>query len=157
MTTYPAVAADPYAILQKNCFGCHGAAKTSGLDLRTSESALAGGAHGAVIVAADPEQSKLYKVILHVAEPAMPPGKKLSDDDIETLRIWIEAGAPYPKIDAKEAGAAEKAAMAKLEDRPITPEERAYWAFRPAKRVAPPKVDSGHGISTPSMPSCTLR
>ena len=72
----------------------------------------------------------------------MPPGKKLSDDDIETLRIWIEAGAPYPKIDAKEADAAEKAAMAKLEERPITTEERNYWAFQPAKRVTPPKVDS---------------
>jgi hypothetical protein len=138
----PVFAADPYAILQKNCFGCHGAAKTSGLDLRTAEGALAGGQHGAVIVASDPEQSKLYKVILHVAEPAMPPGKKLSDDDIETLRIWIEAGAPYPKIDSKAAGAAESAAMAKLEERPITPEERAYWAFQPVKRAAPPRVDA---------------
>src|SRR5215475_7682373 len=131
-------AEDPYAILQKNCFACHGAAKTSGLDLRTAETALAGGAHGAVIVASDPEQSKLYKVITHVAEPAMPPGKRLSDDDIETLRIWIEAGAPYPKIDAKEANAAEKAAMAKLEERPITPEELMYWAFQPVKQVASP-------------------
>ena len=134
-------AADPYSILQKNCFGCHGAAKTSGLDLRTPETALAGGAHGAVIVASDPEQSKLYKVITHIAEPAMPPGKKLSDDEIETLRIWIEAGAPYPKIDAKEANAAEKAAMAKLEERPTTHEERAYWAFQPVKQVVPPKIN----------------
>ena len=70
----------------------------------------------------------------------MPPGKKLSDDDIETLRIWIEAGAPYPKVDTKDADAAEKAAMAKLEERPITPEERNYWAFRPVKGVTPPKV-----------------
>ncbi len=133
-------AADAYSILQKNCIPCHGAAKTSGLDLRTSETALAGGMHGAVIVASDPEQSRLYKLITHVAEPAMPPGKKLSDDDIETLRIWIEAGAPYPKVDAKEAGAAEKAALAKMEERPITPEERNYWAFRPVKAVAPPKA-----------------
>jgi hypothetical protein len=133
-------AADAYGILQKNCFGCHGAAKTSGLDLRTAEAALTGGSHGAVIVASDPEQSRLYKLITHVAEPAMPPGKKLSDDDIETLRVWIEAGAPYPKIDAKEADSAEKAAMAKLEERPITPEERNYWAFKPVKVVAPPKA-----------------
>src|SRR5438105_10590108 len=61
-----------YRILQKNCFTCHGAARTSGLDLRTSETALAGGAHGAVIVASDPEQSRLYKVLTHEAEPAMP-------------------------------------------------------------------------------------
>jgi len=133
-------AADAYTILQKNCFPCHGAAKTSGLDLRTQASAMAGGIHGAVIVASDPEQSKLYKVITHVAEPAMPPGKKLADEDIETLRTWIESGAPYPKVDAKQASAAEQAAMAKLEERPITPEERKYWAFQPVKRVAPPNV-----------------
>jgi hypothetical protein len=136
----PLEAADPYAILQKSCIPCHGAAKTSGLDLRTSESMLTGGDHGAVIVASDPDQSRLYKQITHVAEPAMPPGKKLSDDDIETLRVWIEAGAPYPKIDTKETDAAEKTAMAKAEERPITPEEKDYWAFRPVKTVPPPKV-----------------
>src|SRR5262245_48117326 len=70
-----------YKILQKNCFTCHGAAKTSGLDLRTAETALEGGAHGAVIVASDPAQSRLYKVLTHEAEPAMPPGKKLTDDE----------------------------------------------------------------------------
>jgi mono/diheme cytochrome c family protein len=133
-------AASAYQILQKNCFICHGAAKTSGLDLRTSETALAGGSHGAVIVASDPGQSRLYKVVTHEAEPAMPPGKKLTDDEIETLRIWIEAGAIYPKIDEKESDAAAKAAMAKLEERPITPEERNYWAFRPVKAIAPPKA-----------------
>ncbi len=70
-------AADAYTVLQKNCFPCHGSARTSGLDLRTAETALAGGMHGAVIVASDPEQSRLYKLITHVAEPAMPPGKRL--------------------------------------------------------------------------------
>src|SRR5262249_31587168 len=122
-------AADAYAVIQKNCFPCHGAAKTSGLDLRTSETALAGGAHGTVIVAGDPDQSRLYKLIMHEAEPAMPPGGRLSDDDIETLRNWIEAGAPYPKANVGEAGVAEKAAIAKLEEHPITAEERSYWAF----------------------------
>src|SRR5215475_5498704 len=57
-----------YTILQKNCFSCHGAARTSGLDLRTSESALTGGRHGAVIVPNDPVQSKLYQVLTHEGE-----------------------------------------------------------------------------------------
>src|SRR5438094_10353315 len=88
-------AADPpgaYQILQKNCFACRGAAKTSGLDLCTAESALAGGAHGAVIVASDPGQSRLYQVLTHEPEPAMPPNGKLPDAYIETIRIWIESG-----------------------------------------------------------------
>jgi hypothetical protein len=138
-----------YNILQNNCFACHGAARTSGLDLRTSESILQGGAHGAVIVPTDPAQSKLYRVLTHEAEPAMPPGKKLSDDDIETVRLWIEAGAPYPKVDAKEADAAAKASMAKLEERPITPEERNYWAFRPVRKTTPPKMAESRWNANP--------
>ncbi len=142
-------AADAYSVLQKNCFPCHGAAKTSGLDLRTAESALGGGAHGAVIVPSDPEQSRLYKLVTHAAEPSMPPGKKLSDDDIKTLRAWIEAGAPYPKVDVKDVDTAEKAALSTLEDRPITAEERNYWAFRPVKQVAPPKVSDAAWNANP--------
>jgi mono/diheme cytochrome c family protein len=138
-----------YKILQKNCFGCHGPAKTSGLDLRTGDSAMAGGAHGPVIVPSDPSASKLYQVLTHEAEPAMPPGKKLSDDDIESIRIWIEAGATFPKLDAKDVDAASKAEMAKLEERPITPEERNYWAFRPVKAVAPPKVADAKWSANP--------
>ncbi len=140
---------DAYAILQKNCFACHGSAKTSGLDLRTAEGLAAGGAHGAVVVNSDPEQSRLYKQITHLAEPAMPPGKKLSDDDIETLRIWIESGAAYPKVDAKQADAAEKAAMAKAEERPITDAERNYWAFRPVKAGTPPRVSEAAWNANP--------
>src|SRR5215470_9332498 len=100
---------DGYGVLQKNCFTCHGAAKTSGLDLRTQESALAGGMHGSVLTPSDPEQSRLYKLVTHVAEPSMPPGKKLTDDEIEAIRIWIEAGAMYPKIDSKQAAATDAA------------------------------------------------
>ena len=129
-----------YAVLQKNCFACHGAAKTSGLDLRAQETALAGGLHGPVLVPSHPEESRLYKLATHVAEPGMPPGRKLSDSDLETLRVWIESGAPYPKVETNRADEADKAAMAKLEERPITAEERSYWAFRPVERPAPPKV-----------------
>ena len=63
-----------YNILQKNCIGCHGPAKTSGLDLRTSESALAGGDHGRAIVPFEPAESRLLKLISHEATPPMPPG-----------------------------------------------------------------------------------
>src|SRR5262249_43131265 len=57
----------------------------------------------------------------------------------ETLRNWIEGGAPYPKIEAPKE--AESAALAKLEERPITPEERTYWAFQKPKAVAPPAAN----------------
>jgi cytochrome c553 len=126
--------------LQKNCFACHGVAKTSGLDLRAAEPALAGGLHGPVIVPFKPDDSRLLKLVSHAAEPSMPPGKKLSEEDVASLRSWIAAGAVFDG----GGGAAESKAsedMAKLEERPITAAERSYWAFQKPKRVDPPRVD----------------
>ena len=132
-----------YAILKKNCMGCHGAAKTSGLDLRTGESILAGGENGAVLVPGDDDASKLLKLVTHELKPEMPPGKKMADADVETLRRWIDAGAPFDGFEKTAAVASPdkaKADLAKLEERPITPEERQYWAFQPPKRVTPPRA-----------------
>jgi hypothetical protein len=128
-----------FAILRQNCFGCHGAAKTSGLDLRTPETALAGGANGKVIEPSDASASRLYQLITHQAKPTMPPGKKLPDASIETLRRWIEAGASFDGFE-KEAAARKDDESAKLIERPITPEERGFWAFRPPRRVAAPRA-----------------
>src|SRR5713226_9886751 len=82
-----------YDILKNNCFVCHGASKTSGLDLRTRESMLAGGQRGPALRPASLKRSLLFTFASHETEPAMPPGKKLPDADIETLRQWILAGA----------------------------------------------------------------
>ena len=100
-----------YAILRQNCFACHGAAKMSGLDLRTGESVLAGGDNGKVIEPSDANASRLYQFITHQAKPTMPPGKKLPDISIETLRRWIEAGASFDGFD-KEAAAGKGARRA---------------------------------------------
>ena len=44
--------------------------------------------------------------------------------------------------------------MAKLEERPITPEERNYWAFRPVKTVsAAESSPKPRGTPTPSTRS----
>jgi mono/diheme cytochrome c family protein len=124
------VSSRAFSVLKNNCFACHGAARTSGLDLRTASTATAGGQHGPSFVASKPDESRLYRMASHAIEPSMPPGKKLSDADLATLREWIASGASF-------AGFEEPAAP-KQEERVITPEERAYWAFQPPKRVAPP-------------------
>jgi mono/diheme cytochrome c family protein len=128
-----------YAVLEQNCFGCHGAAKMSGLDLRTAESALAGGDNGKVIEPSDAGASRLYQFVTHQAKPAMPPGKKLPDAAIETLRRWIEAGASFEGFE-KEVAAGNDGEPAKSIERPITPEERGFWAFRPPRRTSPPRA-----------------
>ena len=122
-----------YAILRQNCFACHGAAKMSGLDLRTGASVLAGGDNGKVIEPSDVNASRLYQFITHQAKPTMPPGKKLPDAAIETLRRWIEAGASFDGFD-KDTTAVKGDEAAKLIERPITPEERGFWAFHPPRR-----------------------
>lgn len=135
-----------YAVLRKNCLGCHGAAKTSGLDLRTAEGVMAGGENGAVIVPSDTAGSKLLRLVTHEQKPTMPPGKKLADAEIETLRRWIEAGASFEGFEKNAAAltGSNNAELAKLEERRITPEERRYWAFQPPKRAALPRlVQSG--------------
>ena len=62
-------------VLQKNCYTCHGASKTSGLDLRTRESILRGGERGPAVVPFKAEESRLFQFASHAEEPSMPPGK----------------------------------------------------------------------------------
>ncbi len=128
-----------HGVLSKNCFGCHGAAlKMSKLDLRTREAALAGGERGPSITPANPARSSLYLFATHQQNPAMPPGKKLDDGDLDILRKWIEAGAEYPAQQLTQKEQEAKAAMAAMEERPITAGERNFWAFRAVARVEPP-------------------
>jgi hypothetical protein len=123
------------AIFKANCYSCHGAAlKMSKLDLRTRETILKGGEHGAVVVPNNPEASLLYKLVSGAQQPSMPPGKKLAAADIEMLRTWIDRGAPYDGI--APADEDKLKTLAKLEDRPIRPEERKFWSFQPVKRPA---------------------
>jgi mono/diheme cytochrome c family protein len=133
-----------YAVIKKNCLGCHGVAKTSGLDLRTAEGVMAGGENGPVVVPSDAEASKLLKLVEHEQKPTMPPGKKLADADIEILKSWIEAGAPFDGFEKTAASGAatdnSKSELARMEDRPITAEERRYWAFQSPKRLTPPRA-----------------
>src|SRR5262247_2530602 len=137
-----------YAILRQNCFGCHGAGKMSGLDLRTAESVLAGGDNGKVIEPPDASASRLYQFITHQAKPTMPPGKKLADAAIEALRRWIEAGSSFDGFE-KEAAVEKNDEPAKLIERPITTEERGFWAFQPPRKTNPPRVTQPGGSANP--------
>ncbi len=128
------------AILQKNCLICHGAALQSAkLDLRTRESMLTGGERGPAISPGHPEVSRLYLFAAGIEQPSMPPGKKLGSEDLEVLREWIKTGA---RLSVPATHDIDKAtALAKMEDRPILPEERAFWSFQPVKRPDANTID----------------
>ena len=84
---------DVRPIFEANCFSCHGGTAMVGLDLRTATSILRGSHEGPVVVKGSPEKSLLYEKI---SKRLMPPRVfgKLTDAQIETIRRWIEAGAP---------------------------------------------------------------
>jgi mono/diheme cytochrome c family protein len=126
-----------FVVLQQNCVGCHGAARASELDLRTAEGVTAGGENGKVIVPGDAQASRLFQFVTHQEKPTMPPGKKLSDSDIETLRKWIVAGASFEGF---APAAAEAPKTEKLPERPFTAAERGFWAFQAPQRTTPPRA-----------------
>ncbi len=60
-------------IMERSCWNCHGeAAQLSDLDLRTRESAMAGGTRGAAVVPGHAEASPLYRAIAGLDDPPMP-------------------------------------------------------------------------------------
>ena len=110
----------------------------SRLDLRTRDKILLGGERGPAVTPTNLKLSFLWKFVTQRSQPTMPPGSKLPAGEIEILRKWILAGAPYPKLAQTDEEAERLAALRKLEERPITEEERRWWAFQPPVRRQPP-------------------
>ncbi len=73
----------------------------------------------------EPERSLL---LFRIRSGQMPPGgPKLEDAEIETVRRWIEVGAPAANPEAKPSGH-------------ITERDRRHWAFLPPQRPAVPSA-----------------
>ena len=107
-------------ILSDNCFACHGpddAKRKAGLRLDQKEPLFRAAKSGArPVVAGQTGQSELLRRVTAQADDEhMPPaesGKKLTAQQIELLRRWIEQGAEY----------------------------RSHWAFAPLQAPALPSV-----------------
>jgi mono/diheme cytochrome c family protein len=132
-----------FDIFKTHCLECHGEARKGGLDLRTHATLVKGSRSGRVVQPHEPLKSKLFLLVSH-ADPddVMPPKKaKLPDEDIEAIREWIEDGGSLEAVEdavLEEHRTAD--ARAKLEERPITAEERQYWAFQKPRRPAIPEI-----------------
>ena len=99
----PDFALDVRPILERSCFGCHGPDKQkSGYRLDVREVALKGGESGdAAIVAHNAAKSPLVRFVSGEDEENLMPPKKsdklrLTPDEVETLRDWIDAGPSWP-------------------------------------------------------------
>jgi hypothetical protein len=86
------------AILQQRCFACH-SDKTamSDLQLASREQILRGGKRGPAVKPGQASDSLLFQAVSHAGKLTMPPGAKLPDEEIATLRAWIDKGAEWPK------------------------------------------------------------
>jgi hypothetical protein len=128
---------DVIPILLLRCTACHGTRRREGgLDLRTRESILKGGASGPAVVPGNPDESLLLQRI-HKEE--MPPRRKLvsvsvkpmTASELKTVEVWIQNELPI----AKHALADEANQRAK-----VTDEERGFWSFQPPRAVEVPST-----------------
>lgn len=87
-------------LLAERCYECHSDASKvkGGLALDSRETILKGGDSGAALVAGLPEKSLLIEAVRYNnRDLQMPPKKRLSDSEIQTLETWIKIGAPDPR------------------------------------------------------------
>src|SRR5437762_837620 len=120
-------------ILAKNCFACHTGSRMGGLEMSGREAFLKGGKSGPAIVPGDPDKSLLLQAVAQTHERLkMPPQGKLAEAEIADLRAWIKDGATWPE--AAPANTSKGTAYV------ITPEQRAFWAFQPVRKIEPPLV-----------------
>ncbi len=134
LTSLPVAAAAPPTfekdirpILKAHCFDCHGEGEKlkGGLDLRLQRLMLKGGDDGPVIVPGKPEKSLLLKLVQSGEMPKRE--KKLTPEQVSTIKTWIASGAKTARPEPAELG---RGAV-------ITEEERAFWSFQPIRH---PKV-----------------
>lgn len=117
------------AALRESCIDCHGGDDVNGdLDFATRAGLIKGGSLGPAVVPGKRDESLLYKVIMHSAEPAMPPDDDQLEDSVrEAIGKWIDLGAPYSRDLVEDAR--------EIEDRSVvTEKDRQFWSFLPLKK-----------------------
>jgi Protein of unknown function (DUF1549)/Protein of unknown function (DUF1553) len=93
---------------------------------------LQGGNRGPAAKAGAPTESLLVQAIEQKGDLKMPPGRRLTDAQISTIRTWIEEGMTWP-----EQATAQKRKGAD------------HWSFQPPKAVPPPAVKTAGWSANP--------
>ena len=121
---------DVRPIFKAYCLDCHGGGDEpkGHLDLRLKRFAERGGDSGPAVVAGRPDESLLLE---RLKNGEMPPGeKKVPPEQIGRIERWIADGALATRNEPERLDPGID----------LTPEERAYWAFQPIRRPAPPAL-----------------
>ena len=129
----------------EKCYECHTEGKKTkgGLALDHREALQHGGDSGAVIVAGDPDKSKLIEAVRYKnRDLQMPPKGALSSQQVADLEAWVKMGAPDPREKAVTIASAKQHGLS-LE------EGRKFWSFLPLSNPAQPKVRNTAWVKTP--------
>lgn len=120
-------------LLVRRCTACHGSQESeAGLRLDRKADAYRGGNRGPALVPNDSQASRLIAFVTGVNDEKllMPPeGDRLTSQEIDLLKAWIDQGAAWPE-DGDSPGAAEEAS-----DRASK-----HWSFQPLLATPPPAV-----------------
>jgi hypothetical protein len=123
-------------LLVERCFSCHSTSAKKlrgGLLLDSRSAVLKGGDSGPAAVPGEPTKSRLVEAVRYGnAALQMPPKGKLSEKEVAALEEWVRRGVPFPESTAASAGRQPPGTS--------IAEGRKWWAFRPARQVAPPAV-----------------
>ncbi|MBL8214156.1 MAG: PSD1 domain-containing protein [Bryobacterales bacterium] len=84
-------------VLASRCWACHAETRMGHLRLDSRAAMLAGGKSGPALVPGDADRSRLLLAVTRAdgSVKAMPPGAPLPAAEVETLREWVKAGAPW--------------------------------------------------------------
>lgn len=87
-------------ILAAKCVACHNSeSQPQGLQFNNHDNAIKSGALGGFIVPNHPERSPFLTSIksAHIGIKSMPPvGERLTAEEVEIFKRWIQQGAPWP-------------------------------------------------------------
>ncbi len=150
-------------VLRDKCFACHGTDRKQlkgQFDMTTRAALLQGGASGEPgLVPGKADASMIYRAVTRRDDlvRAMPPkdSDKLTQQQIESIRLWINGGAPWPsqaRIEQIEKST-KASGVTVATSGGLTPEwtRRTYqpedlWAYQPVRRPAvaesPPGTES---------------
>ena len=131
-------------LLAAKCQACHNAQLKSGnIDLSRVEGFVKARDEAGLVSAHEPESSRLLAIVGYETRVKMPPGGKLSEEEIGKLRTWVLQGARWPGASQLEA------MIPDAQQGKFTDEQKSYWAFQPVTKHVPPTVVNPNWTGNP--------
>ena len=120
---------DVQPIFTRSCIACHGPKnQMAGLRLDAKQAVFA-----KVVIPGSSADSALYRRVAGIGDIArMPMGGRLADDQIATIKAWIDQGAQWPDNVGPTVAAA-----------------KTHWAFIPPVRPALPPIENTTWVRNP--------